>query len=230
MMESIMRLAHGWELTMYSGFPRRWVGEFLHPAVRAVPTPLAERVGRCRVTLVPGFDDPTWNSQWTRIEAGVEISVATDELGHDVALELLTCVGQALWERLSRAEESSYWTLLDAEMRSKVGGEIDEQALEAKHRLLADRARARDVRCLEEYGRASFAATAAEFVHCLWHDTTIRTGEEYLPAAPLRQRLELLARWFPPDPGYALFPARGSASYGGWRVAASCSLHRQIRP
>jgi hypothetical protein len=35
---------------------------------------------------------------------------------------------------------------------------------------------------------------AAEYVHCLWHDVTIRTGEEYLPAPQLRRRLELLAR------------------------------------
>jgi hypothetical protein len=56
-------------------------------------------------------------------------------------------------------------------------------------------AHARDPRCLEQYGVASFAALAAEYVHCLWHDVTIRTGEAYLPAPQLRRRLELTARF-----------------------------------
>ena len=207
-MESIMRLAHGWVLTIQPGFPEAWVGEFVRPAVRAVPTPLAMRIGRCHLTLLSRFEDLAWTSQWTRDAERLEISVAASEEGHDVALELLTCLGQALWERLSHAEESSYWRLLDREIAARIGGEIDERALEAKRCLLEDRAHARNIGCLEDYGIASFAATVAEFVHCLWHDTTIRTGDAYLPAPQLRRRLELLAQWFPPDRGYALFPAR----------------------
>jgi hypothetical protein len=49
--------------------------------------------------------------------------------------------------------------------------------------------------------------TAAEHVHCLWHEVTIRIGPDYLPAERLRQRLKLMARWFPPDRGHRLFPA-----------------------
>src|ERR1019366_8710520 len=112
---------------------------------------------------------------------------------------------------------------------ANISGEMDEQALDAKRLLLADRAHARDPRCLERYGVTSFAATAAEYVHCLWHDVTIRTGEAYLPAPQLRRRLELLARWFPPDRGYALFPARGGPSYSACGAAASCSIQRRIR-
>jgi hypothetical protein len=47
----------------------------------------------------------------------------------------------------------------------------------------------------------------AEYVRRLWHEVTVRTGPDYLPAAPLRRRLELMARWFPPNRGYRLFPA-----------------------
>jgi len=224
-----MRLAHGWELIQCSGFPEAWIAEFVRPAIHAVPSSLAARLGRCRLTLLPKFDDPARMSQWTSTGSSLEISAAAAGEGHDVALEVLTCLGQALWERLSKVEESGYWRLLDAEILANIGGEMDEQALDAKRLLLEDRAHARDPRCLEQYGVASFAATAAEYVHCLWHDVTIRTGEAYLPAPQLRRRLELLARWFPPDRGYALFPAPGSPRYSACRAAASCSIQRRIR-
>ena len=74
---------------------------------------------------------------------------------------------------------------------------------------------------LTRYGRSSFAGTAAEFVHSLWHEVTIRTDPDYLPALALRRRLELMARWFPPDRGYRLFPAV--------RVR-SANLHSPDRP
>jgi hypothetical protein len=71
----------------------------------------------------------------------------------------------------------------------------------------ASRSDANNVKRLTRYGRASFAGTVAEYVHCLWHEVTVRTGPDYLPVPPLRRRLELLARWFPPNRGYRLFPA-----------------------
>ena len=206
--EIIMRLAHGWELLPSPGFPNAWVAEFVRPAIRAVPKSLAARVGRCRLALLPGFEDFATTSQWTRTPDGLEISVAAAGEGHDVALDLLTCLGQALWECLSPKQKAEYWQLLDAEMVANIAGEMDEAALDAKRRLLEDRYHARDPRCLEQYGVASFAATAAEYVHCLWHDVTVRTGADYLPPKQLRRRLQLLARWFPPDRGYTLFPAR----------------------
>jgi len=67
---------------------------------------------------------------------------------------------------------------------------------------------------LEIYGAASFAGTAAEYIHCLWHDVTIRSGRDFLPARQLKARLDLLSRWFPPAPGHRLFP---QAPRGGRR-------------
>jgi len=121
-------------------------------------------------------------------------------------MELLVCLGQALWERLSAAELSAYWTILQDEINSGIEGEIDEQVLDEKRSLLESRSHASSARHLESYGCASFAGTAAEYVHCLWHDVSIRIGAAYLPAEPLRRRLKLLAQWFPPDRGHRLFP------------------------
>jgi hypothetical protein len=204
------RLAHGWELVRAPGVVESLITRFIRPAVRAVPSAMASRLGLCRIALVLQCDDPACTSQWNDTGTALEISVAAiDTEEHDVALELLLCLGQALWDELSLPERERYWRLLAAEVDDGFPGEIDEQALEAKQRLLATSASARSRRRLQEYGRASFAGTAAEYVHCLWHDVTIRTGPEHLPAPRLRRRLQLLARWFPPDPGYRLFPVVG---------------------
>jgi len=70
---------------------------------------------------------------------------------------------------------------------------------------MASAAASRSMRHLEAYARASFAGTAAEYVHALWHDVTARSGPDYLDAGRLRIRLKLLASIFPPDAGYRLF-------------------------
>jgi hypothetical protein len=141
-------------------------------------------------------------------ESGLDVSVMTAGLEeHDVAMEFLLCIGQAAWGTLSDTELRAYWTLLSDEIDSGVEGEIDQQALEEKRSLFECRSNASITRRLGLYGRASFAGTAAEYVHCLWHDVTVRTGPDYLPPTAVRRRLELLARWFPPDRGRRLFPS-----------------------
>jgi hypothetical protein len=206
------RLAHGWELVRGPGLSDALVREFVRPSVRAVPSTMARRLGSCRISL-PVEVAANVASRWTMTEGGLEISVTTEGTeDHDIAMELLLCLGQALWEKLSDAELRAYWILLSDETGAGIEGEIDEQALEEKRSLLTSRSHAASLRRLARYGRASFAGSAAEYVHCLWHEVTVRTGPDHLPAAELRRRLELLARWFPPDRGYRLFPA---ASRGG---------------
>jgi hypothetical protein len=44
---------------------------------------------------------------------GLEVSVTTAGIEeHDVAMELLLCLGQGLWERLADGELRAYWMLL----------------------------------------------------------------------------------------------------------------------
>jgi hypothetical protein len=196
------RLTHGWRLAGSAPVPEGLVREFIRPALRAVPSSMARRLGSCRISLEPAADAAV-TSRWAETDGGLEVFVTTSDLeDHDIALELLLCLGQALWGRLSSDELRAYWTLLEQEASEGITGEIDEQALEEK------RARTGRLQSIERYGFASFAGTAAEYVHCLWHDVTIRVGPEHLPAPQLRRRLDLLARWFPPDRGHRLFPAR----------------------
>ena len=172
---------------------------------------MAQRLGHCRVKFLRRFDDPERASQWSDTEDGVDVHVATLHAEeHDIAMELLVCLGQALWDELFPIERESFWRLLDAEIHGGVDGEIDEEALSAKRIMMANTAAPNSLQSLEDYGRASFAATAAEYVHCMWHDVHIRTGPEHLPAKYLGRRLRLLARWFPPNSGYKLFGAQRS--------------------
>jgi hypothetical protein len=211
-----LRLAHGWTLDRDPVTSRVLVCAFLRPAVKAVPSTMARRLGFCRCTLLAEAK-PGVASRWTTTDSGLEVSLATAGVeAHDVAMELLLCLGQALWERLSEAELRAYWLLLREEISKGVEGEIDEQALEEKRSLFASRANAASAGRLMRYGRASFAGTAAEYVHSLWHDVTVRAGPDYLPAPELRRRLELLAGWFPPDRGYRLFPSSHSACPGSF--------------
>src|SRR5215831_13578865 len=209
MLSCRQRLAHGWILSRDSAVSESLVREFIRPAVRAVPSSMARRLGPCRIALLAQTEGKV-SSRWTTTASALEVSVTTSEFEeHDIAMELLVCLGQALWERLSVAELNAYWTILRDEINSGIEGEIDEQALDEKRSLLASPSPANSARHLESYGCSSFAGTAAEYVHCLWHDVSIRSGANYLPAKPLHRRLELIARWFPPDRGYRLFPPTG---------------------
>lgn len=202
-----LRLAHGWTLEGGPGHFAALVRDFIRPAVRAVPSSLARRLGSCRIFL-PAELAAGVASRWTAADDGLVVQVSTAESeAHDVAMELLLCLGQALWEKLTDEEVRAYWEILCQEVGAGVEAEIDEQALEEKRSLLKSRSHAHSVKRLARYARASFAGTAAEYIHCLWHDVTVRTGPDYLPAPWLRRRLELLKRWFPPDRGHRLFPA-----------------------
>jgi hypothetical protein len=212
MQASPLRLAHGWTLSRSSGMSQALVRGFIRPAVRAVPSSMARRFGFCRISL-PAEAEADVTSQWTITNSGLEVLVtATRFEEHDVAMELLLCLGQGLWERLSDGELRAYWMLLCDEISMGIEGEIDEPALEEKRTLFKSRSHAKSGQRLARYGRSSFAGTAAEYVHSLWHEITIRTGPDYLPSPALRRRLELLERWFPPDRGYRLFPAVRPAS------------------
>jgi hypothetical protein len=208
---AVWRLAHGWRLTAGSGIRETLISEFIRPAVRSVPPAIVRQLGRCQILIVEKLGRGRLASQWSETEQGLEISIAAgphecphDE--HDVTLELLLCFGQALWTKLNHGQRKAYWLLLDREIGAGVTGEIDEDALQQKGLLFLGRYSAASRRRLDLYGAASFAGTAAEYIHCLWHDVTVRSGRDFLPAQALKRRLKLLSVWFPPARGHRLFP------------------------
>lgn len=205
-----LRLAHGWRLVGRPDVSEEMIRTFLRPALRAVPRSLAARFKCCRISLKSQFTDAHLTSRWVQSQDGLDIEVATNGIEeHDLVMEVLLCLGQALWEIAVPGERQAYLKLLAAEIEAGVLGEIDEQSLREKQSMLSSRETARSPTCLEQYAQASFGGTMAEYIHCLWHDVTVRTGPEHLSAIWLRRRLELIARWFPPDRGHRLFPRKG---------------------
>lgn len=203
-----MALAHGWSLVS-AGAYKPLATEWLEPAVAAIPETIATRIGPCQVALVEKLPEPTATSRWTRTEHGITIELAAAGLEpHDVGMELLLCAGQILWELARQGEREGFLKLLAAETEAGVEGEVDEEPLRQKRRLMLSAASARNIHRLERYIRASFAYTVAEYIHCLWHDVTVRSGPEHLPPQWLRRRLEAVERWYPPNPGYSLYPGR----------------------
>lgn len=201
-----LRLAHGWRLRNRSGLPPETVRDFLRAPVRAIPPALASKIGACRIEVLPLLDPPDLASRWTVARHWLEIQLACADIEpHDLALELLISIGQCAWERSGRGGHEGWLRLLDAEIAAGAVGEIDEDTFELKRTLLGSRAAAANLALIEGYAAASYAATLAEYVHCLWHDVSVRSGPEHLDPAVLRRRLELLARWFPPGRGRRLF-------------------------
>lgn len=173
---------------------------------------MARRIGPCRFLLAAELADPDLTSQWTGTHDETEILIATaGREEHDTAMDLLTCLGQILWERLTSDQLGEYWQLLHTECEAGIRGEIDDEALAQKRMLLRDRFSANSKQRLQRYARTSFSETAAEYVHCLWHDVHVVIGSEHLPPHQLRHRLELFSRWFPPDRGHTLFSRSRSA-------------------
>jgi len=207
---NVANLPRGWELAASKENSGALIRDFIRPAVRAVPSPMAQQIGFSRISLVAALGSPRVASQWIAGGRELTISISVNgRQGHPVAMELLLCLGQALWQKLRPGQLKAYWLLLDAEFLAGIGGEIDEDALREKWALLGGRFSASSSRRLERYGCASFAGTAAEYVHSLWHAVEVVSGPEHLPAKQLRRRLQLLEAWFPPDRGYKLYPAAG---------------------
>ena len=68
-----LRLAHGWMLVRAQSMSSVLVREFIRPAVRAVPSSMARRLGSCRISL-PAEVAAGVASRWTITNGGPEIS------------------------------------------------------------------------------------------------------------------------------------------------------------
>jgi len=216
----ISRLTHDWEfhsaLTLSPAEERTMVRE----PVQAVPTAIAQRLGKLRVLAVAYIacletgdvvsrqkpKGEAHTAAWVETPERINLLLACRELdAHDTGFELLGSVAELLRPRLTHSEVTAYSEILEEEMRHGVRGEIDEDALNAKQVYLPTRTGRRFRAQFERYRDISFVSTTAEYIHGLWHDVQIRVGPEHLPVAQLRRRMELMAELFPPNAGYRVF-------------------------
>src|SRR5712692_9341518 len=112
--------------------------EAIREALAWLPEPLAQQLGPVRFAVRASDEDVA--SCWRWGEASVEVEVNESETSpHDCALELLTCLGQALWHSESAGERRAWLELLREEIEAGVEGEIDEPALKEKGAMLSSR-------------------------------------------------------------------------------------------
>ena len=113
--------------------PGEVLEEYVRGPIAEIPASIAGRIGACAVRIEARLDGEA-SSRWTASEAGgAEIELAAGGLEpHDLAMELLICVGQIVWERAAEEERSEYLRLLERELREGASGEIDEDVLRAK--------------------------------------------------------------------------------------------------
>ena len=97
--------------------------------------------------------------------------------------------------------------LVEAELRSRANGELNERAWRAKQAVRThpgDRAGKR--RLKEQYLRQALKDTLTLYMHGLCCDLDVEGGPKQLPAQFIRKRLLLLKDQLPPPKGVALFP------------------------
>ena len=216
----LSRLAHDWEFHSALALSPAEERTMVREPVQAIPAAIAQRIGKVRLLGVPYIacldsgdvvsrQKPKGESHtaaWVESPDRVNLLLACRELdAHDTGFELLGSVAELLRPRLTPPEVTAYSQMLDEEIRHGVRGEIDEDALNAKQVYVASRSSRRVRAQFEHYRDVSFASTAAEYMHGLWHDVQIRVGPEHLPVAQLRRRMGQMAELFPPNPGYRVF-------------------------
>lgn len=216
----LSRLTHEWEFHSALALSPAEERTMVREPVQAVPAAMAQRLGKLRVLAVAYIaclesgdmvsrlkpQGEAHTAAWVETAERINLLLACRELdAHDTGFELLGSVAELLRPRLTHAEVAAFSQILEEEIRHGVRGEIDEDALHAKHAYLPTRAGRRFRTQFERYSEVSFVSTAAEYMHGLWHDVQIRVGPEHLPVAQLRRRMDLMAQLFPPNPGYHVF-------------------------
>lgn len=173
----------------------------LESVFACIPPAVTQRTGPITFNVQFELDDPEAFSRWTQSATGLFVELATEDVEpHDLAMEFLTCVGQALWERVEDEERQAWLRVLLDETEAGIRGELDEAALEAKQHL---RSNPVSPDALEAYAGASFAASLAEYIHSLWHDVEFTEGEDFLPEEAVQRRFAVLSAWFPGFPQFA---------------------------
>ncbi|MGH9430297.1 MAG: hypothetical protein ACRD3T_02010 [Terriglobia bacterium] len=217
----LSHLAHGWDMNSAVPLGPSEERMAVREPAQAVPDSLAERLGPLRVLLVPYiaclesgdvvcFSKPRGEAHtvaWIEAESRTNILLACRELdAHDTGFEFLASIAELVRPRLTAVEVDQYADLVREELEQGVHGEMDKETLAAKQSLAGSRAlRRRKLERFDQYRDLSLVSTLAEYMHGLWHDVQIQTGPDHLPLPQLRRRIQLMAKFFPPNPGYEVF-------------------------
>ncbi len=193
------------------------------------PPRLAEVVPKLRLVLVPylaadpgnaksstgfriAFEPPADGAKrYTasvadRGENYIFLAIRDEEL-FDAHILLYTCLAQRIVKLLGEGLGTAFYRLLDAELKAKARGEVNEDCWRLKNELLRCRPGTDNhTSVLERYRRQALEDTLALYLHGLCCDIDIEVGPKQLPSKHVRKRLLALKEQLPPPDGVALFP------------------------
>ena len=195
----------------------------------AIPPRVLELIPKLRLVLVPFLESTT---ETDPAGAGLRIAFQAPEAGSKRFTAFEHCDGanylfiavrdeelfdahillyEALAERVIAEGGDEFLApfnrLVDAELRSRANGEVNERAWRAKQAVRihrGDRSGRRPL--LEQYLRQACQDTLTLYLHGLCCDLDVEPGPKQLATRYVRKRLLLLRDQLPPPKGVALFP------------------------
>lgn len=199
--------------------------DYLQDPVAALPPAILSVLPKLLVFLVPYLEKPNGKGEelvtFERPPEKAQAAVAqfSSDYGPVIVLAIrdrdvaeshyyfYRAVATLAAEHMPAEVEEAYTRLLRDELSNRIHGEVDEPGWQLKQSLLRRQTTVRrETKTFRAYARQSFIDTLTLYLHGICCDIDVETGPRQLPSRFLRRRLELLESYFPPPPGYAVFP------------------------
>lgn len=201
------------------------VKEFLQDPIAALPPSIQNAFAHVYLFLVPylekgigkggelvTFEKPDERNQVASAHfmSGADaifVFAIKDRAAADYHYAFYRAFAVLIADRMNVEALGRYPELLREELRTRVHGEIDDEAWQLKQALLQRQTDVRrDTKLFRNYARQSLVDTLTLYLHGICCDIDVETGPRQIPSRYLRKRLELLYDVFPPPSGYAVFP------------------------
>lgn len=199
--------------------------DYLQDPVAALPPAVQSILPRLCVFLVPYLEKPNGKAEelvsFEKPPEKIQVPAAQFESPLGPVMVLATkdldvaqyhyyffrAVATLVADHVPSEVEEAFTRLVRDELNSRVHGEVDEQGWQLKQSLLRRQSKVRrESKAFRAYVRQAFIDTLTLYLHGICCDIDVEPGPRQLPSRFLRRRLELLHSYFPPPPGYAVFP------------------------
>jgi hypothetical protein len=199
--------------------------DYLQDPVAALPPAIQALLPRLCVFLVPYLEKPNGKgeelvsfekpgekaqaavAQFDSPPGPVAVLAIKDREVAEYHYYFFRAVATLAADHLPAEVEEAFHRLLRDELSNRIHGEVDDQGWQLKQSLLRRQSNLRrETKAFRTYARQAFIDTLTLYLHGICCDIDVETGPRQLPSRFLRRRLELLHSYFPPPPGYAVFP------------------------
>ena len=179
----------------------------LVPYLESTAEPVAAGTGLCIAFQAPEASSKRYAAFEQRNGANYLFIAVRDEELFDAHILLYETLADRLIAEGGDEFVAPFNRLVEAELRSRANGEVNETAWRAKQTMRTYRGDGAGRKSLKErYLRQAFKDTLTLYMHGLCCDLDVEAGPKQLPTRYLRKRLLLLKDQLPPPEGVALFP------------------------